>query len=230
MLIGNAAGTTLLGSSVSLQSLVGFCPANFNMLPWRAFAKSTDFSQTYILTDASIVNGFTGPGGNDNAQKLVEDSISGYHRIVSFSNAACQTSSQCVFRVAVIAKAGERTRIVVFSETYLHETAISASVGFDLAGGNVGYDTVTGTQTSLVNYAMTNLGGGWWLCTFDYQYTGSYLVGASYVIQPKIYLDSGSGTAARSINYLGNGTAVLLFLVQPHAYRSMAEFQPAICR
>lgn len=190
-----------------LQSLVGFAPANFNMLYWGKDAQATDFSQNYLLTGATISSGVVSPSGQSNAQKLVESSGSGNHRVYSFNAVLMATGSQCVFRVAVIAKAAERTRIVVFSETFGKESAISASVGFDLAGGNVGYDTAVGTQTTLDATAMTSLGGGYWLCTFDYHYTGILADVGSGVIQPKIYLDNGSGTASRSISYTGNGTS-----------------------
>jgi hypothetical protein len=191
----------------TLQSLVGFAPANFNMLPWGAFSQATDFSTIYTLTGATVTSGVTSPSGLTNAQKLVEDTSFGNHRVFSFGNPRCTTSSQCIFRVVTIAQSAGRTRIVVASETYLNETAISASVGFDLSGGNTNYSNATGTQTSIVGTpSMTSLGNGWWLCKFDYQYTGAYL-GNSCVMQPKIYIDNGSGTAARSISYAGNGSS-----------------------
>ena len=139
---------------LNLTEIVGFCPANFNMLPWGAFSKATDFSTNFTLNGATITTGITSPSAQPDAQKLVESSGSGNHRVYSFNDPRCTTSSQCIFRVAVVAKAAERTRIVVFSEIFTQETAISASVGFDLAGGNVGYDTAVGTQTTLVDFNM----------------------------------------------------------------------------
>jgi hypothetical protein len=187
-----------------LQSIVGWAPANLNMLPWDKFAQASDFSTTYLLTGASITSGVTSPSGLTNAQKLVENSSGGNHLVYSFFNPSCASNSQTVFRVAAIAKAAERTRIVLVCE-YGDTSKISARVGFDLIGGNVGYDTTTGSQTTVIDNAMTDLGGGWWLCTFDFKYTGAFF--DSTTMQTWIYLDNGSGTAARSISYNGNGSS-----------------------
>jgi hypothetical protein len=190
----------------SLQSIVGAGPANFNMLSSTAFATSTNFTSGFTLDGASITTGVISPNSQPDAQKLVESATGGAHRVYSFNYPSVAALVPDIsWRVAVIAKAAERTRIVVFWEVYTHEATITASVGFDLAGGNVGYDNSAGSAASISAYAMTAIGGGWYLCTFDVAYTGTPLGSSNQ--QPKIYIDNGSGTAARSINYSGNGSS-----------------------
>jgi hypothetical protein len=189
-----------------LASVVGVIPASLNMLPWTAFGQATDFTNSeYITSNASITTGVLGPDGSSLAQKLVENSATSTH-FVQDNNLQTNTQNPIRYRMACIAQAVERTRIVMFWQNFEQPNTI-ASVGFDLAGGHVGYDNVAGSDAAIDAYSMTSLGSGWWLCQFDVHFTGAPPAGGvSLVWLPQINLDNGSGTAARSISYAGNGT------------------------
>jgi hypothetical protein len=209
--VGAGQDNLLLEDSAStafLETAVGYVPANFNMITWGKLATSTDFTHAdFALSNASVTTGITGPDGSAAAQKLVENSATGQH-YVQAGRPATRTQTPIKFRIACIAKAAERTRIVVTWQNFADAANTTASVGFDLAGGNVGYDTAAGSRALLDAYAMTSLGGGWWLCTLDVHYTGTITaggVGGNW--QPQINIDNGTGTAARSISYAGNGTS-----------------------
>jgi len=191
-----------------LQSFVGAVPANFNMLPWGAFSQFTDFTSVFTLTRATVAGGVESPSAVDNAQSLIEDSSNSTHFVSWLPNAPfgafAQTNLPHRMRTAVIAQKAGRSRIVVVTEFVGHETSVSAAVGFDLAGGNVGYDQTTGSLTTITLSQMTNLGAGWWLCVYEWEHTLPY-TGFAVGVTARINLDSGSGTAARSISYLGDG-------------------------
>lgn len=191
----------------SLESFVGYVPSHFNMMPWNGpFSGASDFTNVqYTTTRAAIAANVTGPTNAPDAQKLVENSGSGTHFVQSPNTPGTNTTTPIPYRVAVIAKAVERTRIVIFWQGFEEVTAVS--IGFDLAGGNVGYDNSVGANFTLLGTAMTDLGNGWWLCTFDFSYNVLTAGGAGRSWSPQINLDNGSGTAARSISYAGNGTA-----------------------
>ena len=55
--------------------------------------------------------------------------------------------------------------------------------------------------------AMTSLGNGWWLCTADFVLDPTGVPGSAQKFQPLVYLDNGSGTAANSISYTGDGSS-----------------------
>src|SRR6266576_2082134 len=108
------------------------------------------------------------------------------------------------WRLAFIVKAAEYSRIVLRNSCDFS----FGSAGFDLAGGNAGYDISTSGPFTVLGQSITSLGLGWWLCILDIRHTAAE--GASF--QPQIYLDNGSGTAARSISFAGTGsTGVLLW-------------------
>jgi hypothetical protein len=182
------------------------------MLPWPgAFATATDFTVTaparvpffWTNTRSSIAAGVTAPDGSENAQKLVENSGSGTHFVQS-TNGPTTNIFPVSRKIAFIAQAAGRTRIVVTDQNF--EIANdTTSIGFDLSGGNVGYDNVVGPNATLVDTGMTALGDGWWLGWFDV--TNSDLTDGVRQWMQQINLDNGSGTAARSISYTGDGTS-----------------------
>jgi len=197
-----------IGRGVSLASLVGTVPAAINMQPWSgAFATRSDLTDTeFTKTQTTVVAGIVTLDGVSIADKLVESAANAEHRILT--DATIQSNSghtNIPMRNAIIAKAGERSRIVLWWRNFQDPT-FDTSVGFDLAGGNVGYDNVVGAPATLVNAAMTHLGNGWWLCTFDAHYTVS---GAPATVnwEPRLSIDNGTGTNARSITYPGDGTS-----------------------
>jgi hypothetical protein len=199
-----------LGAIVTvLSNIVGYAAANFNMAPWpSAFATASDFTDTqWTKTGSSITTGVVSPSGATDAQKIVESSGSGNHLVISANAPILNGRSPVIYRMAVIAQAAERSRIVAYWQNWNGSfVEVEAAVGFDLAGGNVGYDTTVGTNATLVDYNMTSLGNGWWLCIMDAQYNLAY-DGSGDVWEPQIALDAGTGTAARNVSYTGNGTS-----------------------
>lgn len=211
----SVSGTTMLVKrSISLASLVGYVPANFNMAPWPgAFAQASDFSGNvqaigqYNWVNSTVSKNVSLLDGTSNGQKLKEDSSNNQHYVVS-RDTGTNKQATCTYRMACIAQAAERTRIVVSLTRYSDETNGTVSVGFDLSGGNVGYDLVNGSEFTITNYSMSALGSGWWLCIFDATFnSGVPGTTASANWLQQINLDAGSGTAARNISYQGNGSS-----------------------
>lgn len=193
----------------TLTSYASAPAAIINMAPWGQTWTSTDFTDgRFTLTQATVSTGFTDPPlSGTTAQKLAETTTSGQHNISA--SISTQSITTITYRVAVIAKAVERTRIVVFNGNATAANAVS--IGYDLAGGNVGYDNSVGASITLVAATMTNLKNGWWLCTFDWKFTSAVSGGGNNTWTPQISLDNGSGTNARSISYsgtAGNGALV----------------------
>lgn len=187
-----------------LAAIVGYVPANFNMLPWALNLPASNFIDAqWTLTRSSITAGVVSPTGANNAQHLTESASSGTHFVQSANAPMTNTVTPINMRVAVIAKAAERNRIVVNWNNFQDANA-AVSIGFDLVGGKVGYDNSVGSNSTLISTAMQNLGRGWWLCRFDVQYNAT-ATPTSLVWQPQIFLDNGIGTAPRSISYTGDG-------------------------
>ncbi len=209
----------------SLASIVGPVPATFNMLWWTAIATFTDFKNG--VDDANSVNDYYGfvnasinntsviaPDLTSTAQHLAETGAFGNHTVNTLGGAhpigwpVVNSTSALSWRVGVIAKAAERARIVVEWGNNLGGSA--TSVGFDLSGVQTGYDNVSGTNTTILATSIKSLGNGWCLCTFDFSFTPRPPASCAWL--PQIYIDAGSGTAARNINYTGsNGSGVDLW-------------------
>ncbi len=198
-----------------LTNLVGIAAGSLNCLPVQsAYATFTDFTNPgyqpppsgspntgYTFTRSSLSLGVTGPDGSTNAQKLIEDNSTNTHFVFADNTLYGTNPTNIPLRFAVIAQAAQRTRIVVqFIGANTDPINSEVSIGLDLTGGNVGYDNVVGSHETLLATATTNLGGGWWLGTFDFVYSGTETLWAA-----KIFIDAGSGTAARNISYAGNG-------------------------
>ena len=216
-MLENGTGPLQLESIVGpyLAGVVGYVPANFNLLPWGAFSTSTDFTDSeYQTNQASLVTSQLGPDGSMGATFLQEDSSTNVHDVgTNFGTTLLKmgVTNPIPWTIAVIAKADTRTRIVV---TWVNfpDSDSTASVGFDLAGGNTGYDNQAGANATILSSSMTSLGNGWWLCKFNYQYNYYTPGGTGLKWLPQINLDNGSGTAPRSISYTGDGTSgALLF-------------------
>ena len=194
----------------TLTQMVGAVPGRFNIL-----SQGNDFTPLGINTWSvvgSSVSGkiFKGPDGKLSSQHLTEDSSTGEHRVNSegtvlgLGNVLGNSTPQekiPPMRMAAIIKADQRTRCVLKITGF--NTVGSASTGFDLAGGNAGYSTQNVTDWSITASTITPLSNGWWLCTADALCTSTNPVG----ILMQILLDDGSGTAANSISYAGDGTS-----------------------
>lgn len=144
-------------------------------------------------------------------QKLTEDSSNNTH---SVGLAAAECTDQAAYnpftyRLMAIAKGAERTRIVLRVTSPFSTISVDASVGFDLSGGNTGYDVVHDSNLTIVGQQMISLGSNFWACIFDFKFnTATTGLGQATIGWcPEIMLDSGSGTAARSTSYAGDGAS-----------------------
>jgi hypothetical protein len=213
----------LEGSATGLAGIVGVVPSSYRMIYDTAFDPSAiEYLDASAKTawntgipsfpldwpsgtpsSSVTMNTVVAPDGATTGSSWVENSANSVHMIRSYPVKISQVGSPV--RCGFIAKANTRTRIVarMAAVTSGGSSETASSVGFDLAGGNVGYDVVTGTGWTVSNTIMTSLASGWFLCTFD-----AYVTGTAYEYwYLTFYLDNGSGTAARSISYTGNGTS-----------------------
>lgn len=200
-----------------LANAIGHIPAALNMTKWGSYARFTNFRDAYwgfSNNGASISSAsFIAPDGSATGQKLVESANNGPHAVGPFGEnhpigkPAVNGAGAVPWRMAAIVKAAERTRIVLNWGIFTDANA-SVSVGFDLAGGNVGYDNQAGTNSTISAATMRSLGNGWWLCYFDWTYNVS--PSSSVVWTYQVSIDAGSGTSARNASYVGNGSSGVL--------------------
>jgi hypothetical protein len=125
-------------------------------------------------------NATASPDGAATADKLVEDTSTGDHRI--FNNAAITVSASATYTWSVYAKAAERTSVRVANNSVIGAT-------FNLTNGT--FSDVSGGITA----ASTSVGNGWYRLTI----TG---VAATSSERIAVYLVSGGTTS-----YAGNGTS-----------------------
>jgi hypothetical protein len=151
------------------------------------------------------------PDGTTNvARKIVEDSTaSNSHLLVATHSGGTSDykSANPTMRIAGIFKAVERTRVAMACTDPGDVTAF-AICGYDLFGGQIGYgpsNDNSGVKFIQKGASITSLGsfggGGWYLCLLDVlcqSYSG---------FQFGLYLDNGSGTAAQSTTYNGDGVS-----------------------
>lgn len=214
------SGTGLLTASflpkffkAGLATFVGPVPAALNMLFWTATATYTDFSNAYFATvNASFNSTIFAPDGTHTGQHLAETNANGNHAVNTKGAAhplgipRVLATSAVSWRVAVIVKPAERTRIVI---EWGNNVGTASSVGFDLVGLAV-FDSVNGANTTVIATSIRSLGDGWCLCTFDFSY--SVRPPSSFIWVPQIYIDAGTGSAARNISYVGTtGNGVYLW-------------------
>src|SRR5580704_3004376 len=98
-----------------LSTLAGPAAGTLNMLPWGAYATHSDFTVAgYTKTRSSIsVTNIAAPDGTLTGQHLSEDSSTNTHFATCLNTPSSESLSFIPIRVAVIAKAAERTRMVV---------------------------------------------------------------------------------------------------------------------
>lgn len=209
-------------SPLTLVDFVGYVPATYNLMDsgqdFRPglFGLHAAFSHTWAVTNASITTGVLSPAHNLTAQKLVEGSSNSAHNVyvgdsdgapgVNTSYLSVNQMDGVIWRLACIAQPAERTRIVLNIAAGFGGGPPTISVGFDLAGVRTGYSNVAGAGWTILATNIQSIGAGWCLCTIDFTFAT-----ANPTIKrqptPYISLDNGSGTAANSTTYTGNGTS-----------------------
>ena len=239
-------GLMFIPSQVSLEAFVGTVPAHYNVLASPhdftdavSLIQNISHNWTYSGTGASISGySFIGPDSFLSAQKLTENSAAGNHFVAGPSGDGGTTAGSGVafnsgfvapvkLRYALIVKASGRNRVVIrggSANAFTGSTYVSS--GFDLAGGNTGYDTANDAAVWGVPVSsMRSLGGDWWLCMMD-ALNSDIAAGAMAANNMAIFMDNGSGTGARSISYTGDGTSgVLLYWASILPVAAWGNFQ-----
>ncbi len=208
---GNTAAlTTTRASKETCVSSNGFltyvdnnipCITDLGLAVWETHTNlllQSNFAATWTATASTLTANVTpSPDGSSNAASLVEDSSATTTHLATQS--VTKAASALTYACSGYAKQGTRTRVDVEMQDGSGNGAIAV---FDLAGGQVGV-AAAGEGTPFTN-----------LQTFIFpSYNGFYRVGivsltnTATTIQCNFYLDSGSGTAAISNSYTGNGAS-----------------------
>lgn len=138
-------------------------------------------------------NAVAAPNGTTTADRIVEQASSGLH----FARQSITTAA-ARHTFSVFAKAGERTRILIYNFTFAGGSA------FDLSTGTI----VGDVDAAPVSKSITAVGNGWYLCSVTFDCTA-----ASNDL--RIYL----GNDAGSYNYAGDSSKGI-YLWGAHLYRS----------
>jgi hypothetical protein len=151
---------------------------------------SEDFSNAIYLQIGTTVttNAIVAPDGNTTADKLLEDTSTGFHTIDILNPPVVAGS----YTVSVFVKAAERTKFQI--------------LGFFALTGNVNFDLIAGTATTTapaLNGRIENYGNGWYRC----QATFTDLTGVGAQILFNILNNAGSnsytGTAGSGLYLWG---------------------------
>lgn len=148
---------------------------------------SEDFSNAIYLQIGVTVttNAIVAPDGNTTADRLTEDTSTGFHTIDILNPPVVAGS----YTVSVFVKAAERTKFQI--------------LGFFALTGNVDFDLTLGTATTTapaLNGKIENYGNGWYRC----QATFTDLTGVGAQILFNILNNAGSNS------YTGDGTSGLI--------------------
>lgn len=148
---------------------------------------SEDFSNAiYLQIGATITtNTNVSPDGNTTADRLTEDTSTGFH-CIDILNPPVVAGS---YTVSVFVKANGRTKFQI--------------LGFFALTGNVNFDLTLGTATTTapaLNGKIENYGNGWYRCSATF--TNLTVVGSQILFN--ILNDAGSNS------YTGNGTSGLI--------------------
>lgn len=159
----------------------------------------------------------TAPDGTANTcQKLVEDNSNTEHYIQAGFNFF--RPMWPALRIAGIWKAGERTRVCYrLCGRNFPGLDEALYLGFDLAGGQIAYQTfgsyvgppATTSTWQIQDQTITSLGSGFYLCVADVLALHPNAGGIGIDFNLHTLIDNGSGTAAKSLTYAGDGSSGL---------------------
>jgi hypothetical protein len=148
----------------------------------------------------------TAPDGTNTAQKIIEDTSNAPHSMLATMVDSIFPGGYAL-RLAAFANAVERTRICLqLNDNHFNNVC---STVYDLAGGQIG---VGNTAASASGWTagpaqITPFGNGWYLCWMDVVIPTDAFVGGFRWLFANLFIDAGSGTAARNTTYTGTGTS-----------------------
>jgi len=157
------------------------------LVPYNLFSYSEMFANAYWVKTRSTIsaNTLTAPNGTLTADKLVEDTSTNTHQVLSTSSSVTTGSN---YVSSIYAKAGERNWVLV---VYFDGTTVRGKY-FDLSNGTGGANW-PGTP---VTNSITSVGNGWYRITLSYTATSTTNILG-------VYLANADGSAS----YTGNGTS-----------------------
>jgi hypothetical protein len=157
------------------------------LVPYNLLQQSEMFSNAFWVKTRSTISANTliAPNGTLTADKLVEDTSTNTHQVLSTSSSVTTGSN---YVSSIYAKAGERNWVLV---VYFDGTTVRGRY-FDLSNGTGGSNW-PGTP---VTNSITSVGDGWYRITLSYIATSTTNILG-------IYLANADGSAS----YTGNGTS-----------------------
>lgn len=160
----------------------------------------SQFAATWTATRSSLdtAHAVAAPDLSTTAVPLIEDSTATNTHLTVQS--VTKAASAIAYTYSVYAKANTRTRIMLQLDD---NAGNGATAGFDLAGGQIAYAAAgLGTPYTSLSAVITPLGStGWYRC--ELLATSN----TATTIRANVFLDNGSGTAAQSTTYSGDGTS-----------------------
>jgi hypothetical protein len=159
---------------VNAAGLVELVP--YNLASWSEMFSNVAWTRVGSNLTANIT---TAPNGTLTADKLIEDTSTGFHR--TFQSITGNVGNVCTYSIYL--KAAERTWALVWFDA-------------DAAGAYVNLSTgALGTVSSGITASVTSVGDGWYRCSI----TKTITTGANIAIY--------TATSNNGASYLGNGTS-----------------------
>lgn len=208
---GQSVAVTVARNSVDSCSTVGGtvlyatannpCITDAGIQSWIAATNlllQSTFAASWTATRSTLTaNAVTSPDATTNAATLVEDATATNTHLVSQN--VTKAASAISYFYSVYAKAGTRTRIALQFDDNAGNGAVA---GYDLSGQQIGYTVAgVGTPFTTLTAFITCWPTGWCRCSI------SGTSNTATTIRGAAMLDSGSGTAAQSTTYSGDGTS-----------------------
>jgi hypothetical protein len=192
-ILGSLIGTGLADTGIAdATNLLGSTQQNFTGIDWVPSAAT--MADINSLAPDSTSTGSTLTETTANAQHLVRQ---------GFTGPAVATQ----YTAAISLHQGSRTRGALYILDMNMPGGAStnyAGAVFDLAGGVIGVAAAATGNFTLPAASITAQSNGWYLCTLTCTTGGS----GKYVIS--VYADSGSGTGAASLSYVGSAASAAI--------------------
>ncbi len=176
------------------------CITDNGLQVWQAATNlllQSQFAATWTATRSSVTsNAATSPDGTTNAATLIEDATATNTHLTI--QAVTKAASALPYTFSVYGKTGTRTRI----DLQLDDNAGNGAVMVcDLSGKQVGV-TATGVGVAFTTLTSgVNVVGAWTRCWIN------ATTNTATTLNSTVFLDSGSGTAAISNSYSGDGAS-----------------------